>query len=286
MTLDSITKIGARLGNTALAVTAAAYSIATGRLIHVDSPALVGALLGSATLFAYDLDHVRDTERSRRSPAQRLRCWISSAVWVAIMLVTLERYPFAPLCSAVFPLSVIVYARPRQSGPQSLGLVRVKELPLVKPIFVALLWTLLPIEVSFFASERPRAGVIAWATWILVAMTCAVTLCDFKDVDDDRTRAVKSWPIVLGSSRSLRWLHVANVVGAVLLGACVASRILPRSFLVFELLGALIAFCACVLARSHRSTRMTAFVAHVLVDLGLAVVAVTGAVVVHVFADI
>jgi 4-hydroxybenzoate polyprenyltransferase len=114
--------------------------------------------------------------------------------------------------------------------------LRVKKVFVLNNVWQGLSRGLLPA--IFVASAYPRYGLlpVLYGLSLAVWVTGAQTTKDFGDVDGDRAFGVKSFPVVLGRSRTIRLMALLMLAGFALFNAFLALGWLPLPFLALNAL--------------------------------------------------
>lgn len=95
--------------------------------------------------------------------------------------------------------------------PRSFRYRRLKEIPGVKGLTVALAWGLMPSGLILAAFPSvDRQGLIAFTTWCILVWFFNTTFFDLGDVKGDRLEGTNTLPIVWGYERTRLMLHGIN----------------------------------------------------------------------------
>ena len=126
-----------------------------------------------------------------------------------ILFTSLGAYLLAvPLTFSVAPKALLILFVPLlanllYSSRLLPGIPRMKDIPVMKNVFVAISWamvcTLLP---SADISNVPRMTVLAVLYFMFVKVFINTTLYDIRDVDGDRASGVKTIPVLLGTRKT------------------------------------------------------------------------------------
>lgn len=119
----------------------------------------------------------------------------------------------------VFPLLVGFYSAsaPGDRSRSLEGGRRIKDLPGLKGIYVALGWALLIVFANlFFVDGAPPATLLIMFSWLGLESFVNTVACDFKDLERDRSDGTATLPLILGTARTLRLLRMVNVTAACL----------------------------------------------------------------------
>lgn len=184
---------------------------------------------------SYLIDHLAEVEEfddsmaSARSRLLAKRRWFAAAGAVsyasALVLAGLYGGWLSVAGLLLFPLSVVFYATPLL-GMLSLGhspWARVKDIPGVKSVYTSVFWGWL----MWFACDFVGAGTLPERVCLTLFMTLSdyvnTVICDFKDLERDRTSGVRTLPIMIGAERTLRLLAVVNGMTLLMLAGFVVS---------------------------------------------------------------
>lgn len=92
---------------------------------------------------------------------------------------------------------------------------RLKDVPGVKGLTVALAWGLMPAGLlATFYPQVSRLGLLLFTLWSTVLWFINTTYFDLGDVRGDRAEGTRTLPIVLGFSATRRMLQVLNLLTA------------------------------------------------------------------------
>ena len=93
----------------------------------------------------------------------------------------------------------------------------VKQVPFLKGFWAAIVWgwttvALLFTDTQWFALHFWRMQV---SLPIVILMTCAIIMCDFKDIESDQLNGVKSLPVLMGIKRTVWVISLLLFVAAI-----------------------------------------------------------------------
>jgi 4-hydroxybenzoate polyprenyltransferase len=108
---------------------------------------------------------------------------------------------------------------------------RLKDIPGVKGLTVALAWGLMPGGlIQAYTPQAPTSGLVAFTLWATTMWFVNTTYFDLGDIRGDRVEGTRTLPIVLGYATTRRLLHLLNLGALVLMvltthqGIAVAGR--------------------------------------------------------------
>lgn len=215
--------------NIYIALAAASLSHASARLMGDTAPwSPLATLTFSATLLVYNLDRLVGTSREDMILQSPRHTWIRDhapllrALTVASALGVAASLPFLspPLWAALAPMALL-------AGAYSLPLVitrrgrrRLKDIPGLKIVLIALTWTLVTVALPALDSGLPlHDRRIPWLLAQRFLFILAITLpFDIRDIERDRRANITTIPTLLGRRHS-RWLALALMLAFTLLSA-------------------------------------------------------------------
>lgn len=222
------------------------------------------ALVSAVTLigFSYTLDHALDRKLGRS-----VALWFGVA-HLGIVIATLSAgRTAAALLLATLPLTILPYARPCfRVTIAGRTCRRVKDIPFVKPVYVAGSWAMFAPFAALSSTEPVSLlGVLLAASWIFGRVIVNITISDLRDVAADTADGVASWPVLLGEQRTRSLCQVVNGVFVIAAVAAAGLGLAPRAVLWLELVAVLNAVGLTLMAREGASRPL---IADVLVDGG------------------
>ncbi|MEO7190534.1 MAG: UbiA family prenyltransferase [Vicinamibacterales bacterium] len=164
------------------------------------------ALLLAGILAAYSLDRLLDESDGTETTWLRWTLLAGAAIGVLASAILLAIVPLR-VAILVPGLAVVV-----------LGYARLKSVPVLKTLLVSAAWTWSLIALPF--GDGSWFGWRAWMTPVAIPLTCLIAsgclLCDLKDVEQDRRRAVASLPVVVGEQGAIAVAVALAGVGALI----------------------------------------------------------------------
>jgi len=154
-----------------------------------------------------DEDGINMPERvvfiSRR---KRLVLCYSIAAYVLCVAIALLRNP------AVVPLVFVpIVANAAYSTRLIPGLPRLKDIPVMKNVTVAVSWAVVCTLIPGMQMEPTKIGLIAIIMYFMMVRDFTATvLYDIRDVEGDRRSAVRILPVILGPSYTSKILFILN----------------------------------------------------------------------------
>ncbi|MXV60724.1 prenyltransferase [Natronorubrum sp. JWXQ-INN-674] len=183
----------------------------------------------AATLFVYTVNRFTDLEEDEENVPDRAsftkrygRHLLALGVgcYVAAIGITVIR----GLPGAIYLLLPLVVA-----ALYSLG--GVKQLFLVKNVFVGLAWGLIPLGVGYYYQQLWSLEILVMTGYVTAMITIAAVIFDIKDIPGDREEGIATVPNRFGPRSTRRYSQAANVAVAAVVIALVVGTGLSHAFL-------------------------------------------------------
>ncbi|BAC91478.1 UbiA family prenyltransferase [Gloeobacter violaceus] len=208
--------------NVVLALTAVLWSACTQKLLNIPQDPAVLALVFALTLVTYNRDRLADADSpaDRSNTAERTR-WVDrhrkslarftgGAALVAAMLLCLRPMALAPIGAGIG--FALVYSSRVLPGGRA-----VRQLPVTKVPYVALLWAVLTVAVPAAAAGTAWNGRAALVgSLIFFAAAALVNLNDLRDLRGDRIAGTLTLPVLLGDGPA----RLFSAISGSLVGLC------------------------------------------------------------------
>jgi 4-hydroxybenzoate polyprenyltransferase len=199
-----------------------------------------------------DADHLTHPERARFS--RRHARWLRGSALAAQALalgLSATRGAWSMAVTLMPLAALLVYSFPVLPRPVArlVGVSRLKEVFLLKNVWVAgtLTATSTLFAVVLHGSVPTWPPLLATTAFLLGRWTINVILFDVRDETGDRANGLRTVPVVLGRTKTLRVLHVLNGLLALL---TVAVPLLGLARPAFVLLGVSCAYAWAYLRRA------------------------------------
>lgn len=183
--------VGCSLAMVAHRATGASYSI----------PGLTVLLCGIAAAYSFD----RLIDAGRNLPPR----WLRRALAVVFVLASLGMLLMAAFIPAHCAILTFLFS------VVGLTYSRLKRLPLAKTFLITVLWTIACIALPL-QSPAVQSSLLTMAASLALAVSAACILCDLKDVEEDRARAVITLPVLLGARTTCLVTAALAAVAAVI----------------------------------------------------------------------
>jgi 4-hydroxybenzoate polyprenyltransferase len=240
------------------------------------TPALILFLV---TFAVYNLNRLTDTNEDQTNHPERVKfirahlgflLLLSATAYVAAMILSYRKGGYVWAIALVPFVSVLAYSLPLI--PTGRGrLIRIKELFLIKNLFVTTAWSATVTFLPVACSDRLPMTSSHW----LFAFFCSrgfisTVTFDLRDIAGDAAQRIRSIPVVMGYERSRQLLRAINLAIAIGCLALPALHILPAlSYVLVS--SSLYAEAYLVRLRNSRDVR---FVCDVVVDSEFAMLAI------------
>lgn len=187
-----------------------------GYILLGDSPEfLICAIVFLISFSVYSLDKIADLDKDvinmpqRRSfiyGRKRLVLASSLAAYLLAVLLTLFRMPAALLIVLIPVIANAFY------GTKLLpGIPRLKDIPVMKNVVVALTWALITTLMPALNAGHLATFNVALVGYFMFVKTFVDTvLYDMRDVEGDRLNGVRTIPAMLGRGKTTALLLIAN----------------------------------------------------------------------------
>jgi 4-hydroxybenzoate polyprenyltransferase len=200
-------------------------------ILHQVSFNLIVSALGMLTTYSiYNLN--RKTDESEDAINHSHRYAFTKKYEKILFLSGIGAYLLALVLSGFYGISVIlVSAIPLLSGliystpilPKGFKYRRLKEIPIVKSLLVAIAWALPPALLPVYVSgATPSLITLAVILFFFSLVLVNTVLFDIRDVEGDRAAGVRTIPVLLGIPKTKTLLTLVNIV----LGISVLSLLL------------------------------------------------------------
>jgi len=94
----------------------------------------------------------------------------------------------------------------------------VKRVPFLKGFWAALVWGWTTVALPF--ADQQWFALHFWTMQvslpIVILMTCAIIMCDFKDIEADKLNGVKSVPVILGTKRAVQVISLLLFISGII----------------------------------------------------------------------
>lgn len=155
---------------------------------------------------AYSIDRLIDKPDTARP------LWLTTVLVIGFLVSTLFGLYLAIHLSIQTLSALVLFSSLTLLYP------RVKKLPFVKGIFVAVVWGWAGVALPFTNSHW-----FAWQFWrmevslpVVLLVACDVILCDFKDIKTDHLHGVQSLPAMLGKHTTRFLVSISLVIAAII----------------------------------------------------------------------
>lgn len=162
----------------------------------------------------YTYNHYRELQYDLESNPERAQHISAAAQWTKIA-------PFVYMAL----LGVSLFFSNISVALLSLGIILggilyteyFKTVPVVgfKSYYVATWWALLPLFVPFFYQLQGVGPFFYFVAFVYIRLFLNVIFCDIKDIESDAERDIKTIPVLWGATKTLRILHIINVLSFV-----------------------------------------------------------------------
>ena len=153
---------------------------------------------------AYSLDRIVDNTDASRP------LWLKTALASGFLVSALVGFFLA------IRLSIQTFSALLLFSIITLLYSKAKKLPFVKGLLVAVVWGWAGVALPFANTHW-----FAWQFWtmqislpVVMLIACNVILCDFKDINSDQARGVRSLPAMLGSQKTMWILSILLAIVA------------------------------------------------------------------------
>ncbi len=208
----------------------------TAALAMRHAPTLVsGAVVFLIAMSSYALDRIADPPLHATRGETRLLVVAATLGFLGTAGIARELDREARFFLCVFPVAVALYGArwiPRSFGSRWR---RLKDIPFAKAFYVAFFWAMLVTEACLAMRMPCSSTLIAASIFVYGKIFVGVVACDLKDEEADRRDGVVTFPVRLGASVCIAFLHATNVAFALVTILLVAARALPSWMLVTEL---------------------------------------------------
>jgi 4-hydroxybenzoate polyprenyltransferase len=215
--------------NLFISLAAASVVVTTTVLAGLPFEALPFFIVFAAAMFVYTLNRFTDLEEDRENVPQRAAFveryglfWLALGVGLylgAIVIAFALGVPGAGYLS--LPLIVAL-----------LYTFGVKQLFLVKNLFVGFAWALIPLGVGIYYEQLWTTEIVFLGVYVGAMITIAAAVFDIKDIDGDREQGISTVPTAFGPRWTRVTAQLANVTVAVCVLGLVATAVLDARFLV------------------------------------------------------
>lgn len=232
------------------------YAVAVLSLLNqpLDPVLLITAFL--AGFAPYNLNRGADVEEDQVNNPNRtnfiqrnhliFKLIIFTSYGIILTLSILSYNPSLFLVS-LFPLAlVLLYTvkwMPTHNGKNG-QFKRLKEIPLVKNLVVAVGWSGFVGLLIYLGSPQLLSylPLIVMSIFIFVRLIVNTISCDLRDIDGDSKSGVVTVPVLLGYKTSIRMLFVLNVLSFVVFSFLSYGQLIPSKFLWVNLVVSLYSF--------------------------------------------
>jgi len=96
--------------------------------------------------------------------------------------------------------------------------VWVKQVPFLKGFWAAIVWGWTTVALPF--ADTQWFALHFWTLQVslpvVILMACAIIMCDFKDIKNDQFNGIKSFPVLLGTKRTVWAISLLLVITAII----------------------------------------------------------------------
>ncbi|MDQ2051538.1 UbiA family prenyltransferase [Natronolimnohabitans sp. A-GB9] len=184
----------------------------------------------AATLFVYTVNRFTDLEEDEANVPERASFTrrygpLLLAIGVGLYVLAIAVAIALGLPGAVYLLLPLVVAVLYSVGG-------IKQIFLVKNLFVGLAWGAIPLGVGYYYGQLWTLEILSITGYVIAMITIAAVIFDIKDIEGDRAEGIATVPNRLGTEATRRYCQFANVLVAVAVVGLVATTPLSSAFLV------------------------------------------------------
>jgi len=183
----------------------------------------------AATMFVYTVNRFTDLEEDEQNVPDRAaftkrygRVWLAAGI--ALYVAAIGIAVAIGLSGAAYLLLPLAVALLYSVGG-------IKQVFLVKNLFVGLAWGALPLGVGYYYGSVGSLSVLFMFAYVTVMITIAAVIFDVKDIEGDREEDIPTVPNQLGPRATRLASLVATVAVAAAVVALVMTGTVPRRFL-------------------------------------------------------
>jgi len=166
------------------------------------------------TFSVYSLNKLSDSDEDAINTPERARFLFGRKR--AVFIIALAAYGFSALIALLSePLTLPVVFIPLvanavYSSRLIPGLPRLKDIPVMKNVVVAVSWASVCTLMPFLESSSLEAIVPLVIYFMVVRVFINTIIFDIRDIDGDRENGIMTIPVLLGNSRTAALLLIAN----------------------------------------------------------------------------
>ncbi|WP_049919968.1 UbiA family prenyltransferase [Halobiforma nitratireducens] len=215
--------------NLFISLSTTSVAVTTVLLAGLPLEALPLFIVFAATLFVYTVNRFTDLEEDQRNVPKRAaftrrygRVWLALGVGLYLAAIAVAVALGLPGAGyLLLPLAVALL--------YSVG--GVKQVFLVKNLFVGVAWGVIPLGVGYYYGQLWTLEILAIAGYVTAMITVAAVIFDVKDIEGDREEGIATVPNRLGPAATRRYSQAANAAIAAAVGVLVVATSLSPAFL-------------------------------------------------------
>ncbi|TMT86626.1 prenyltransferase [Haloterrigena sp. H1] len=229
--VSSITTVLRFLVHSNLFISLATLSVVVTTAVLADLPleALPLFIVFAATMFVYTVNRFTDLEEDEQNVPDRAaftkrygRVWLAAGIVLYVAAIGIAvALGLSGAAYLLLPLAVALL--------YSVG--GVKQIFLVKNLFVGLAWGALPLGVGYYYGSVGSLSILFMFAYVTVMITIAAVIFDVKDIEGDREEDIPTVPNQFGPHATRVWSLVATIAVATVVVALVVTGAIPRRFL-------------------------------------------------------
>jgi len=184
----------------------------------------------AATMFVYTVNRFTDLKEDEQNVPDRAaftkrygRVWLAAGVTLYLAAIGIAiALGLSGAAYLLLPLAVaLLYS-----------VAGVKQVFLVKNLFVGLAWGALPLGVGYYYDQLWSLEIQFLVAYVTVMISIAAVIFDVKDIEGDREEDIPTVPNQFGPHTTRVWSLVATVAVAAAVIALVVTDVVPQRFLV------------------------------------------------------